>query len=355
MEPSKLWIDVPFGRLAAKVWGLPSGKPVLALHGWLDSAATFDALAPLLDPSLKIVALDFSGHGKSSHRPKGSQYNYLEYIVDVRRVVHHFQWDRFSILGHSMGASVGLLFSGLFPRRVESIVAIDVVVPIVSVDAHIPSAIASGIIKFLKLEARMGSPPTYSQEELLERMEEANPGLLSERSKRLLLDRGAEAVPGGGYQLRRDVRAKASRTFVLPLNAQEEIMSGYTGDMLIFRATDNFLSQGLKPLEEKFREAYKKRCGRFEFVELQGGHFVHLNRPELLSPTINPLLRTSSHSRHISCPWNGKKPSSRCPTATWLPNSGGTRLWQTPTFWLSTGGETMQAPSIHLSLYCPQV
>lgn len=292
MEPSELWIDVPFGRLAAKVWGSSTGKPVLALHGWLDNAATFDTLAPLLDPNLKIVAIDFSGHGKSSHRPQGSQYNYLEYVIDVRRVVHHFQWDRFSILGHSMGASVGLLFSGLFPRRVESIVALDVVIPIVTVDAHVASAIAGGIVKYLKLEARMGSPPTYSQEELLERMETANPGLLSEQSKKLLLARGAQAVPGGGYQLRRDVRAKTSRTFVLPLSTQEEIMSGYTGDMLIFRATDNFLSQGLKPLEEKFRESYKRHCGRFEFVELRGGHYVHLNRAELLAPTINRFFCT---------------------------------------------------------------
>ncbi|KAG0410716.1 hypothetical protein HPB47_012137 [Ixodes persulcatus] len=297
MEPSEIWIDVPFGRLAAKVWGSPSGKPVLALHGWLDSAATFDTLAPLLNPSLKIVALDLSGHGKSSHRPKGSQYNYLEYVVDVRRVVHHFQWDRFSILGHSMGASVGLLFSGLFPRRVESLVTLDVIIPMVTPDAHLPSVIAGGIVKFLKLEARMGSPPTYSQEELLERLEAANPGLLSERSKRLLLARGAEAVPGGGYQLRRDVRAKTSRTFGLPLSIQEEMMSGYTGDILIFKSTDNILTQGLKPLEQKFRELYKKCCGRFEFVELQGGHYVHLNRPELLAPTINRFLCAPSRAK----------------------------------------------------------
>lgn len=32
------------------------------------------------------VAMDFSGHGLSSHRPAGSPYHFLDYVTDVRRV-----------------------------------------------------------------------------------------------------------------------------------------------------------------------------------------------------------------------------------------------------------------------------
>lgn len=41
-----------------KIWGPPDGHPVLALHGWLDNAGTFDTLIPLLPPNLRIVAVD---------------------------------------------------------------------------------------------------------------------------------------------------------------------------------------------------------------------------------------------------------------------------------------------------------
>ncbi|MCG8335651.1 MAG: hypothetical protein MJE63_14115, partial [Proteobacteria bacterium] len=55
-------------RYAAKRWGNKKGQKILALHGWLDNAATFDHLAPLL-PEVDLVALDFPGHGFSAHRP----------------------------------------------------------------------------------------------------------------------------------------------------------------------------------------------------------------------------------------------------------------------------------------------
>uniref|UniRef100_A0A8C2TD62 Serine hydrolase like 2 n=1 Tax=Coturnix japonica TaxID=93934 RepID=A0A8C2TD62_COTJA len=78
---------VPWGHVAAKAWGPPEGHPVLCLHGWLDNANTFDRLIPLLPRDCRYVAMDFSGHGLSSHRPAGSLYHFLDYVSDVRRVV----------------------------------------------------------------------------------------------------------------------------------------------------------------------------------------------------------------------------------------------------------------------------
>lgn len=45
---SELKLPVPWGHIAAKVWGSQQALPVLCLHGWLDNASSFDRLIPLL-------------------------------------------------------------------------------------------------------------------------------------------------------------------------------------------------------------------------------------------------------------------------------------------------------------------
>lgn len=66
-------------RVAVKSWGPEHADiRILALHGWLDNANSYDTLAPLLVSSkqkkIRLVAMDFLGHGLSSHLPKTSNY-----------------------------------------------------------------------------------------------------------------------------------------------------------------------------------------------------------------------------------------------------------------------------------------
>ncbi len=68
----ELSLELPHLRLAAQAWGDPQLPRLLALHGWLDNAASFDRLAPLLCGHFHIVAIDLPGHGRSGHRPPGT-------------------------------------------------------------------------------------------------------------------------------------------------------------------------------------------------------------------------------------------------------------------------------------------
>ena len=79
----------------------------------------------MLPEDIYFIALDFPGHGKSSHRWPGMPYLHFEYIADVKKVVSHLQWKKFSIIGHSMGAGVGAHYAGTFPSEVENLILLD--------------------------------------------------------------------------------------------------------------------------------------------------------------------------------------------------------------------------------------
>ena len=98
-QPEELEIQTSSIRLVAKCWGNPNGLPVLAFHGWLDNAATFDNLAPLL-PELRIMSLDLPGHGHSDHRPSGSAYYFIDLVMVVIEVADVLGLESFSLHHH---------------------------------------------------------------------------------------------------------------------------------------------------------------------------------------------------------------------------------------------------------------
>jgi len=83
MTPREICIDLPHIRLAGQRWG-EGEHIVLALHGWLDNAASFAPLAPhLIDDNTSLIALEFAGHGRSAHRPLGAGYHFTDHMRDA--------------------------------------------------------------------------------------------------------------------------------------------------------------------------------------------------------------------------------------------------------------------------------
>ena len=97
--------------IAGLAWGRPDAQPVLALHGWLDNAASFSALAPLLE-DYYVVALDLTGHGQSSRRSADASYQIWDDLPQLAAVIESLGWQQFAVLGHSRGAIIGGLLQG---------------------------------------------------------------------------------------------------------------------------------------------------------------------------------------------------------------------------------------------------
>lgn len=138
---------------ALRLKGPADGIPVLAVHGWLDNAASFAVLAPLL-PNCRIVALDFPGHGKSERRPLSTPYYIWSYVAEIRAVVEHFGWKQFVLLGHSMGGAVGCLYAALYPAELAKLVLLDILGPVSSPPEKLPEQMRNGLAQLESLKAR---------------------------------------------------------------------------------------------------------------------------------------------------------------------------------------------------------
>ena len=116
-------LQTPLGVLAA-LRNDGEGPHVLALHGWLDNAASFLPLAAHLR-AIDLVALDLPGHGHSAHLPPGADYSFASAIASVLDAADALGWDRFALLGHSMGAGIASQVAAACPQRIERLVAIE--------------------------------------------------------------------------------------------------------------------------------------------------------------------------------------------------------------------------------------
>ena len=79
-----------------------SGQPVVLIHGYPLSSASWEKQVPaLLEAGYRVIAYDRRGFGKSSQPTTG--YNYDTFAEDLHHVVTHLKLRDFVLVGFSMG------------------------------------------------------------------------------------------------------------------------------------------------------------------------------------------------------------------------------------------------------------
>ncbi|XP_042323700.1 serine hydrolase-like protein 2 isoform X2 [Sceloporus undulatus] len=326
---SELKFLVPWGHIAAKAWGSPQGRPVLCLHGWLDNANTFSKLIPLLPKDCYYMALDFAGHGLSSHRPAGCPYYLIDHVSDVRRVAASLKWNRFSLMGHSMGGTVAGMFACIFPELVDKLILVESCGFYPSPQGYhkgpetLRKQKASSrsitrddisnleewekilyghrivIDNLLNVDGKQHQAlRVRSSEKALQRLLEANNDL-TEESGKILLERGATKVPGG-LVYNRDIRLLSHTSHPTHIEYQVNYVKKIQADVLMIIAQDGiFTKQSPEHLSEYsviIQEAFRaSRKEHFQYAEVSGNHFVHLNEPEVVAGIVSTFLNNNQN------------------------------------------------------------
>ncbi|RVE40944.1 hypothetical protein evm_014406 [Chilo suppressalis] len=112
-------------HIPALCWGDPSHSPVLLCHGRLDSCSSFRPLVQRLPRAHFYVSVDLPGNGRSDHYPRGASLNVVDYVPPIERIRDHFKWEKYTYIGHSLGAAIGKYLNHLYPGQITRMVDVD--------------------------------------------------------------------------------------------------------------------------------------------------------------------------------------------------------------------------------------
>jgi pimeloyl-ACP methyl ester carboxylesterase len=286
MQARETFFTLHGKKIAAKIWHEGQGVPLLALHGWLDNAASFDKLAPLLNHH--IVAIDLPGHGHSDHKSPSSFLHLIDYAIDAIDVADHLGWQQFGLLGHSLGAAICSLIAGAIPHRIKGLGLIDGLGPFTQPTDQAPSQLRLFLEERTKKPNK--TPSRYDDvETALQARLKAN---VMERSSALLLvERGLKQLDNGQWTWRTDPRLLMPIPLMFTEGQILAFLHAITAPVSIIRPESGY---AFPP------ELIAKRLGAVQHAQVHtiaGHHHVHLDNPEsvanYLAPFFNSLEKTA--------------------------------------------------------------
>ena len=220
-------------------------------------------------------------------------YIYFEYIADVKKVVSQLGWERFSIIGHSMGAGVGMVYAGTFPFEVENLVLIDF---------GVPPEMLFGSIKPADVLAQyattMSTKKVTTQQHIHKTLESAaarrqDPSTFFKVRKEdaILLTKRGTRKTDDGFVLSHD---PILRFHAVPFNVPDRTLISLLSKMqcavLVLEGTERQVIEKIKGVRRDSLNTISQFVPSKLCRTVKGGHYFHLENPEQVSQEIKEFL-----------------------------------------------------------------
>ncbi|HYI46605.1 MAG TPA: alpha/beta hydrolase, partial [Actinomycetota bacterium] len=218
-------------RLHYVDWGTSAGPPVLFLHGGALTARTWDLICLSMRTDFRCIAIDQRGHGDSEWSPE-MDYSLEAHVRDIHGLIEALDIAPVVLVGHSLGAFVGIALAAQHPQLMRALVLVDA-------GPGVPAKTVTTVSEFI-----LGPAELDSIEEFVARAREFNP----RREPRLLrrsLMHNLRALPDGRWTWKYDRRHLSPETFErlrLRFNQLEEELSSITCPTLVVRGEESVFS-----------------------------------------------------------------------------------------------------------------
>lgn len=108
--------------LYSKIEG--EGKPFLIIHGFLGMSDNWKTLSlQFAQLGFQMHLLDMRNHGKSFH---SDEFNYEAMVADLKAYIDFHNLQNCTLLGHSMGGKIAMLFATQYPNLIEKLIVADI-------------------------------------------------------------------------------------------------------------------------------------------------------------------------------------------------------------------------------------
>ena len=278
-------VDIQLGhiRLAARLWGAKDKPLLLALHGWLDNANSFEPLASVL-VDYQVLAIDWPGHGYSDHRPGKYPLHWIDYLFDLDSVIERLNLTQapIAIMGHSLGGIVASAYCAAFPDKVERLILIEAIAPLFEDSQHNKARL---VRSFASHQQQLIKDRPLSRYDSIEPAVRARMKLtgMAEPWCRLLVERNMKVVEGG-VVWRSDPRLKLDSPARLSFEQVDHLMTGISMPTLLITGHDGFshLQQALPQATQWFQS--------LTVVNLTGDHHLHMGNAHEVAQAIETFL-----------------------------------------------------------------
>ena len=106
-----------------------NGPAILLLHGFPQTKAIWELVAPELSKSFTVIAADLRGYGQSSKphgKPDHSTYSKRSMATDQHSLMKSLGHDQFFLLGHDRGGRVAHRLAMDYPESVKKLMVLDI-------------------------------------------------------------------------------------------------------------------------------------------------------------------------------------------------------------------------------------
>jgi pimeloyl-ACP methyl ester carboxylesterase len=282
-------LEIAGRRICVCEWGPAAETPIIFVHGALDQSLAWQKVGQMLaELGRRVSAPDLRGHGLSDHDPCAQGYSLLGYVADLAGLVEQLATEPVTLVGHSLGSLVSVIYASTHPGRVRRLVLVETMLPAGVDELDMQQALRQDV-EHMRADHR--HTPMENLELAIKLLRYTNPGLAPELAGEMC-QRVTRRVPEG-LVWRWDPILRTQLGWRFPGRQQQYLELLRKTEVpveLLFSQHSRFNSEeDAQRLTSAFPNARRS--------DVAGGHNLHLDNPHAI---VRAVIRAEAETTAAS-------------------------------------------------------